>query len=472
MTKRILAILLSALMAFSAMPTAFAEETKSEAEKSVVEEVSQTDEKESAVSLRTKTAAVSNDSSLVDSGKCGNNATWTLDREGKLTISGTGKLWMMNEYSERPWAKYLENYKNVTWIEIKSGITNIPNYAFYGSSSVTKVTIPNTVTSIGKSAFQRCGVTGSLYLPESITEIEEYAFYGCTYLTSITIPSKVKMIKSDTFEYSGLISVTIPKSVTTIGDCAFYNLSSLRHVYYKGTNADWKKIIVKYYNSALDNATLHCASHSHTYKTKVTAYATFSRNGTVQTQCTSCGYISKTTSVPKISTVSLTWTNTVYSGNSKHPTVIVKDSKGNKLKNGTDYTVSYSNSKSTNVGKYYALVKFKGKYSGNAYRYYYIKPKTTSLYISAYSYSNPRKIRIYWNTQKVQTAGYQIQYSTSSNFSSSKWITINNVNQNSTFVSGLKKNTRYYFRIRTYKYYSGNKIYSSWSQTRIYRQLT
>ncbi len=149
MRKRILAIVLSALMAFSVMPTAYAEETETgTAEKSVIEEVSENSQAEESTGSKIQTAASLNTVDLVDSGKCGDNAYWSLDRYGKLTISGTGKLYMMNEYSERPWAKYLQNYKNVLSIEIKSGITNIPNYAFYGSSSVTKVTIPNTVTSI------------------------------------------------------------------------------------------------------------------------------------------------------------------------------------------------------------------------------------------------------------------------------------------------------------------------------------
>lgn len=306
-------------------------------------------------------------------------------------------------------------------IEIKSGITNIPNYAFYGSSSVTKVTIPNTVTSIGKSAFRDCGITGSHVLPESITEIGECAFYECGYLTSVTIPSKIKTIKQGTFQYSGLISVTIPKSVTVISNCAFYyNINKeciLKHVYYKGTDTQWKNIVgsTDWTNNSLSKATLHYASHQHTYKTYVTTKATFSKAGTVKTKCSSCGYVYKTTTVPKISSATLHKSNFIYNGCLKLPYWIVKDSNGNRLKNGTDYTVSYSNKNSKNVGRYSVTITFKGKYSGSLSGEYLIKPKTTSLKSTAYTYSSSSKMQIYWNTQTTQTAGYQIQYSTSSN---------------------------------------------------------
>lgn len=472
MRKRILAIVLSALMAFSVMPMAYAEGTEtSTAEKSVIEEVSENSYAEESTGSKIQTAASLNTVDLVDSGKCGDNAYWSLDRYGKLTISGTGKLYMMNEYSERPWAVYLQSYKNVLSIEIKSGITNIPNYAFYGSSSVTKVTIPNTVTSIGKYAFENCGITGSLVLPESITEIGEYAFYECGYLTSVTIPSKIKTIKRSTFESSGLISVTIPKSVTVISNYAFYNISSLKHVYYKGTDTQWKNIVgsTDWGNSSLSKATLHCASHQHTYKTYVTTKATFSKAGTVKTKCSSCGYVYKTTTVPKISSATLHKSNFIYNGCLKLPYWIVKDSNGNRLKNGTDYTVSYSNKNSKNVGRYSVTITFKGKYSGSLSGEYLIKPKSTSLKSTAYTYSSSRKMQIYWNTQTTQTAGYQIQYSTSSNFNSSKRITVSGSYNNSTYVTGLKSNTTYYFRIRTYKYYNGEKITSSWSSVRVWR---
>ncbi len=238
------------------------------------------------------------------------------------------------------------------------------------------------------------------------------------------------------------------------------------------TDTQWKNIIISGNgNSALSKATLHYASHQHTYKTYVTTKATFSKAGTVKTKCSSCGYVYKTTTVPKISSATLHKSNFIYNGCLKLPYWIVKDSNGNRLKNGTDYTVSYSNKNSKNVGRYSVTITFKGKYSGSLSKEYLIKPKTTSLKSTAYTYSGSRKMQIYWNTQTTQTAGYQIQYSTSSNFNSSKWITVSGSYNNSTYVTGLKSNTRYYFRIRTYKYCNGEKITSSWSSVRVWRPI-
>ena len=95
-------------------------------------------------------------------------------------------------------------------------------------SGLTSVTIPNSVTSIGDSAFSGCTGLTSVTIPNSVTSIGSYAFSGCTGLTSVTIPDGVRSIGAFAFSgCSGLTSVTIPDSVTSIGSDAFsgcYNL--------------------------------------------------------------------------------------------------------------------------------------------------------------------------------------------------------------------------------------------------------
>ena len=110
-------------------------------------------------------------------------------------------------------------------------VTSIGTWAFYGSSGLTSVTIPNSVTSIGSNAFSGCTGLTSVTIPNSVTSIGNQAFEGCTGLTSVTIPNSVSSIGEGAFEYcSSLTSVTIGNSVTSIGEFAFYGCSGLTSV--------------------------------------------------------------------------------------------------------------------------------------------------------------------------------------------------------------------------------------------------
>ena len=120
--------------------------------------------------------------------------------------------------------KYIQNYV------VKSGTRVICDSAFENCWSLTSVTIPTSVTSIGYSAFRRCHGLTSVTIPNSVTSIGNRAFWGCSGLTSVTIPNSVTSIGDSAFRRcSGLTSVTIPNSVTSIGDYAFSNCSGITH---------------------------------------------------------------------------------------------------------------------------------------------------------------------------------------------------------------------------------------------------
>ena len=91
--------------------------------------------------------------------------------------------------------------------------------------------IPDSVTSIGESAFENCDALTSITIPNSVTSIGGAAFYYCHALTSVTIPDSVTSIGGSAFESCyALTSITIPNSVTSIGDFAFHNCYKLTSV--------------------------------------------------------------------------------------------------------------------------------------------------------------------------------------------------------------------------------------------------
>ena len=151
--------------------------------------------------------------------------------------------------------------KSLTSVIMGNNVTSIVEDAFGSCSSLTSVTIPNSVTSIGHCAFSHCESLTAFYgkfassdnrclivdgvlnsfapaglisytIPKSVTSIESYTFCGCSSLTSITIPNSVTSIGDWAFgECNSLISVTIPNSVTSIGYGAFCDCTSLISVY-------------------------------------------------------------------------------------------------------------------------------------------------------------------------------------------------------------------------------------------------
>ena len=146
---------------------------------------------------------------------------------------------------------------------IPSGITSIEEYAFYGCKNLTRLSLSDSLISIGINAFGRCSALNSVLFPEGLVTIESNAFEGCN-LDSVAIPARVNYIGKQAFSQNdGLLSIMvshdnefydsrggcnaiieknsnklvagtftsiIPESVTTIGKYAFYFCQKLESI--------------------------------------------------------------------------------------------------------------------------------------------------------------------------------------------------------------------------------------------------
>ena len=168
------------------------------------------------------TAITASAAEITDSGEFDNGVKWTLDSEGKLTVSGEGEIPNSAFY----------NLSAIKSVVIENGIKSIGDLAFAYCYSLTSVTIPDSVTIIGNEAFYSCSSLTSVTIPDSVTIIGNEAFYRCSSLTSVTISDGVESIGDWAFCHcSSLTSVTIPKNVTSIGGDTFYYSDSITDVY-------------------------------------------------------------------------------------------------------------------------------------------------------------------------------------------------------------------------------------------------
>jgi uncharacterized repeat protein (TIGR02543 family) len=183
-----------------------------------------------------------------DCGITPETVTATLSDNGTFTIRGTGAMANYASSSNVPWYDFRDfinnviisngvttigqyafyGYTGLTSVTIPVSVTSIGQYSFYGCTGLTSVTIPSSVTSLGNGAFYGCTGLMSMVIPNSVTSIGNRAFMNCNNLKSVTIGASVTSIRDSTFmSCTGLTSVTIPNSVTSIGRNAFYNCRDL-----------------------------------------------------------------------------------------------------------------------------------------------------------------------------------------------------------------------------------------------------
>ena len=349
----------------------------------------------------------------------------------------------------------------LTSVTIPKNVTSIGSWAFSGCTGLTSINIPKNVSEIGNNPFSACSnlesitvaenneyydsrnncnaiilkqdildkydddvatkanalVTGckNTVIPNSVTSIGDSAFSGCDGLTSITIPDSVTSIGWNAFKgCTGLTGITIPDGVTSIDYGAFEDCTGLKDVYYSGTQEQWNKINIDYDNNGNDplkNATIH------------------------------------------------------YSEASKQDSPSVPDNKGdgqsnggsdpsNGGQNGGSNTSQAQPSPSPQPQPQNAPVIDNTKAQIDAFKKKVVKLKSVK--------KGKKSFTATWKKVKG-VDGYQIQYSLKKNMKKSKSKTVKGSKKTKVTVKKLKKGKKYYVRVRTYKIINGNKVYGKWS---------
>ncbi len=120
---------------------------------------------------------------------------------------------------------------SLTDVIISDSVTSINHGAFSGCTSLANINIPNSVTNIGSSAFDDCSSLTSITIPDSVKNIGYGAFGGCSSLTNINIPDDITCISSNMFSgCTSLTNITIPDGVTDIEVYAFNDCRNLKNI--------------------------------------------------------------------------------------------------------------------------------------------------------------------------------------------------------------------------------------------------
>ena len=248
----------------------------------------------------------------------------------------------------------------------------------------------------------------------------------------------------ETAEIPALSRISISKASVTLSTSTYA---------YDG-KAKKPGVTVKLNGKTLKNGTDYTASYSN--NTKVgTAKVTITGKGNYT------GSVSKTYSIKnnfKKATVSGISTK-AFTGKNITQSITVKYN-GKTLKNGTDYTVSYSSNK--NIGTATVKIAGKGSYTGTITKTFKINPAKQEIQkLTAKS----KAFFVDW-AQKGSATGYEIQYATNSKFTSAKKVTITNNKTDTKTITKLSGKKKYYVRVHSYTTVKGTKYYGAWSSTK------
>ena len=321
-----------------------------------------------------------------------------------------------------------------------------------GHTAVIDKGYPATCTTAGKTDGSHCSVCNTVIKAQTVINATGHKSSGWIVDKAASIGVKGSKHKECTVCKKVLETAEIPALSRISISKASVTLSTSTYAY--DGKAKKPGVTVKLNGKTLKNGTDYTVSYSN--NTKVgTAKVTITGKGNYT------GSISKTYSIKnnfKKATVSGI-SNKSYTGKNITQSITVKYN-GKTLKNGTDYTVSYSSNK--NIGTATVKVTGKGSYAGTITKTFKINPAKQEIQkLTAKS----KAFFVDW-AQKGSATGYEIQYATNSKFTSAKKVTITNKKTDKTTISKLSGKKKYYVRVRSYTTVKGTKYYGAWSASK------
>ncbi|WP_418633472.1 hypothetical protein [Ruminococcus sp.] len=321
-----------------------------------------------------------------------------------------------------------------------------------GHTAVTDKGYPATCTTAGKTDGSHCSVCNTVIKVQTVINATGHKSSGWIVDKAASIGVKGSKHKECTVCKKVLETAEIPALSRISISKASVTLSTSTYAY--DGKAKKPGVTVKLNGKTLKNGTDYTVSYSNNIKVG-TAKVTITGKGNYT------GSVSKTYSIKnnfKKATISGI-SNKSYTGKNITQSITVKYN-GKTLKNGTDYTVSYSNNKK--IGTATVKIAGKGSYTGTITKMFKINPAKQEIQkLTAKS----KAFFVDW-AQKGSATGYEIQYATNSKFTSAKKVTITNKKTDTKTISKLSGKKKYYVRVRSYTTVKGTKYYGAWSSVK------